>query len=265
MFCLSYIVPLRQISQRKGKIMKTDKDLNFLSSCKNDDLRTLCDILTHDRFGNVRITEQLTSTDEYNRSYPEDMLFLVPQISEELLKFGSNTLITFWNGKPDAYATILCRICKQMNVKTTKRDDIPIMERNLLTELCQDALNHMSERELRLLANENGIPDKRLTRQALTATMLMAIRTSRPILTRIASRVVQYIVEILTVRGVATAGIETAMRTVGGVLGPIGWTALGVWTVYDISSPAYRVCVPTVLQVATMRLNCFHNEKRRAV
>jgi len=241
--------------------MKTDKDLRFLSSCENEDLRVLCDILTHDRLGNIRITEQLTATDEYNRNYPEDMLFLVPQISNELLKYGSNTLATFWHNEPDSYQTVLRRVCKQMDVRTMEQDSVAKMEHNLLTTLCQDTLNKMSERELRLLANENGIPDKRLTRQALTAALLMAIRTSRAVLTRIAARVIQYIVEIVTIRGVATAGIETATRAVSSALGPIGWIALGAWTVYDITSPAYRVCVPAVLQVAYMRLNRFEKER----
>jgi uncharacterized protein YaaW (UPF0174 family) len=241
--------------------MKTDKDLRFLSSCENEDLRVLCDILTHDRLGNIRITEQLTATDEYNRNYPEDMLFLVPQISNELLKYGSNTLATFWHNEPDSYETVLRRVCKQMDVRTMEQDSVAKMEHNLLTTLCQDTMNKMSERELRLLANENGIPDKTLTRQALTAALLMAVRTSRAVLTRIAARIIQYIVEIITVRGVATAGIETATRAVGGALGPIGWIALGAWTVYDITSPAYRVCVPAVLQVAYMRLNRFAKER----
>ena len=246
---------------RAPKAKPTDKDLRFLSSCENEDLRVLCDILTHDRLGNIRITEQLTSTDEYNRSYPEDMLFLVPQISNELLKYGSNTLATFWHNEPDSYETVLRRVCKQMDVRTMEQDSVTKMERNLLTTLCQDTLNKMSERELRLLANENGIPDKTLTRQALTAALLMAVRTSRAVLTRVAARIIQYIVEIITVRGVATAGIETATRAVGGALGPIGWIALGAWTVYDITSPAYRVCVPAVLQVAYMRLNRFEKER----
>jgi uncharacterized protein YaaW (UPF0174 family) len=241
--------------------MTTDKDLRFLSSCENEDLRVLCDILTHDRLGNIRVTEQLTSTDEYNRNYPEDMLFLVPQISNELLKYGSNTLATFWHNEPDSYETVLRRVCKQMDVRTVEQDSVAKMEHNLLTTLCQDTLNKMSERELRLLANENGIPDKTLTRQALTAALLMAVRTSRAVLTRIAARVIQYIVELITIRGVATAGIETATRAVGGALGPIGWIALGAWTVYDITSPAYRVCVPAVLQVAYMRLNRFEKER----
>lgn len=246
---------------RAAKAKTTDKDLRFLSSCENEDLRVLCDILTHDRLGNIRITEQLTSTDEYNRNYPEDMLFLVPQISNELLKYGSNTLATFLHNEPDSYETVLRRVCKQMDVRTMEQDSVAKMERNLLTTLCQDTLNKMSERELRLLANENGIPDKTLTRQALTAALLMAIRTSRAVLTRIVARIIQYIVEIITVRGVATAGIETATRAVSGALGPIGWIALGAWTVYDISSPAYRVCVPAVLQVAYMRLNRFEKER----
>lgn len=246
---------------RAAKAKTTDKDLRFLSSCENEDLRVLCDILTHDRLGNIRITEQLTATDEYNRNYPEDMLFLVPQISNELLKYGSNTLATFWHNEPDSYETVLRRVCKQMDVRTMEQDSVAKMERNLLTTLCQDTLNKMSERELRLLANENGIPDKTLTRQALTAALLMAIRTSRAVLTRIAARIIQYIVEIITVRGVATAGIETATRAVSSALGPIGWIALGAWTVYDISSPAYRVCVPAVMQVAYMRLNRFEKER----
>lgn len=246
---------------RAAKAKTTDKDLRFLSSCENEDLRVLCDILTHDRLGNIRITEQLTATDEYNRNYPEDMLFLVPQISNELLKYGSNTLATFWHNEPDSYETVLRRVCKEMDVRTMEQDSVAKMERNLLTTLCQDTLNKMSERELRQLANENGIPDKTLTRQALTAALLMAIRTSRAVLTRIAARIIQYIVEIITVRGVATAGIETATRAVSSALGPIGWIALGAWTVYDISSPAYRVCVPAVLQVAYMRLNRFEKER----
>ena len=246
---------------RAAKAKTTEKDLRFLSSCENEDLRVLCDILTHDRLGNIRITEQLTATDEDNRNYPEDMLFLVPQISNELLKYGSNTLATFLHNEPDSYETVLRRVCKQMDVRTMEQDSVAKMEHNLLTTLCQDTLNKMSERELRLLANENGIPDKRLTRQALTAALLMAVRTSRAVLTRVAARIIQYIVEIITVRGVATAGIETATRAVGGVLGPIGWIALGAWTVYDISSPAYRVCVPAVLQVAYMRLNRFEKER----
>ena len=39
--------------------MKEDRDLSFLAYCKNEDLKTLVDMLTHDTNGEVRISEQL--------------------------------------------------------------------------------------------------------------------------------------------------------------------------------------------------------------
>ena len=51
--------------------MKQDKDLMFLASCQNDDLRTLCDILTYNNKGEIRLSEQLTDTDAYLNYYPD--------------------------------------------------------------------------------------------------------------------------------------------------------------------------------------------------
>jgi len=43
------------------------------------------------------------------------------------------------------------------------------------------------------------------------------------------------------------------MRGIGIALGPIGWAITAVWTFADLSSPAYRVTVPAVIQIAYMR------------
>ena len=53
--------------------MKQDKDLMFLASCQNDDLRALCDILTYNNKGEIRMSEQLTDTDAYLNCYPDKM------------------------------------------------------------------------------------------------------------------------------------------------------------------------------------------------
>ena len=42
--------------------MKEDRDLQFLASCKSEDLKTLVDMMTSDKDGNVRLSEQLTIT-----------------------------------------------------------------------------------------------------------------------------------------------------------------------------------------------------------
>ena len=51
--------------------MKEDRDLQFLASCKSEDLKTLVDMMTSDKDGNVRLSEQLTNTDAYLRYYPD--------------------------------------------------------------------------------------------------------------------------------------------------------------------------------------------------
>lgn len=43
------------------------------------------------------------------------------------------------------------------------------------------------------------------------------------------------------------------MRTLSILTGPVGWGITGLWTVVDIGSTAYRVTIPSVLQVAFLR------------
>ncbi|HNE26607.1 MAG TPA: ubiquinol-cytochrome C chaperone family protein, partial [Pseudomonadales bacterium] len=35
--------------------------------------------------------------------------------------------------------------------------------------------------------------------------------------------------------------------------GPIGWAITGIWTAIDIASPAFRVTIPAVIQIAALR------------
>ena len=67
------------------KVMKQDKDLAFLATCKNEDLRTLCDILTHDKNGELRLSEQLTNSDAYIDNYPEQMN-MIERLSAETIQ-----------------------------------------------------------------------------------------------------------------------------------------------------------------------------------
>ncbi|MBQ9665396.1 MAG: DUF3944 domain-containing protein [Bacteroidaceae bacterium] len=53
--------------------MKPDSDLTFLATCPNGELRTLCDILTHDKDGELRLSEQLSNSSIYLRCYPQHM------------------------------------------------------------------------------------------------------------------------------------------------------------------------------------------------
>jgi len=86
--------------------MKEDRDLSFLAYCKNEDLKTLVDMLTHDTNGEVRISEQLTNTDAYLYCYPYRLSMMWQEIANELQRFGGNTLANLYRRNGVCYKEI---------------------------------------------------------------------------------------------------------------------------------------------------------------
>ena len=233
-----------------------DKDLCFLVHCENSELRKLCDILTHDKDGHVRLSESLTATDVYLENYPERMQALAPSVADELLRFGSNSISTIIrHNTPDSYEAIVRRVCRQMKVKVGKYDTTTTMEHALLESLCEASIKSMAIDELRSLAEEAGIPSKGLMKKALAAAILVSMRINPVIFRRVAISVAYEFLSFVIGRGVALVGGRIVQRSVGVLLGPVGWIILTAWTAWDIASPAYRVCIPAIIQVALMRLS----------
>lgn len=234
--------------------MNQDKDLAFLATCSNEDLRTLCDILTYDSTGEIRLSEQLTDSDAYINCYPERMNLMATEIGEELRRFGSNTVKTFYRkGEADSYETIVRRVCKRMNVRVGAGDDTITMERDLLVTLCEQNTGRLSDEELRTLADKAGIPHKQLNRQLLITALLFAIRRNTYLLTEMIYYVTSRIANMLFGRWLTMMGMSTVGRYLSVAAGPIGWTLLAGWAISDIASPAYRVIIPAVIMVASMR------------
>lgn len=233
-----------------------DKDLSFLAHCDNGELQKLCDILTHDQNGQLRLTESLTCKEVYLENYPENMQALAPAIADELLRFGSNSIATALRyNTPDSYETVVRRVCHQMGVKVGKYDNAVTMERVLLEDLCEDGVKSLTLEELRTAADELGIPSKGLVKQALAAAILAAMRISPVVFRKVAVSMTYEVLSYVIGRGVAVVGARSFQRTLGVMAGPVGWAFLAAWTAWDIASPAYRVCIPAVIQIALMRLS----------
>ena len=236
--------------------MKPDNDLRFLKDCRNEDLKVLCDILTHDGNGDLRLTEQLTNTDDYLLYYPLQLGMMADTIAGELRKYGSNTVKTFVSqGEPDTYEVILQRVCRKMNVYTEEQASVPEVERSLLTTVCEQTTRKLTEGELRDLADDLGIQHKRVSRQVLVGVLMTAIRSNVRIFARLSYYVATRVATMLLGRSIMSLGIGNIGRMLGIASGPAGWAALTAWTISDIASPAYRVCVPAVIQVAAMRMS----------
>ena len=96
-----------------------DKDLAFLAKCRNEELRVLCDILTYDRNGMLRYAEQLTGSDAYLLHFPMEMSQMSGEIADELCKFGSNSVVTYFRKVvPGSYETVVRRVSLSPNLTT---------------------------------------------------------------------------------------------------------------------------------------------------
>ena len=234
--------------------MKQDKDLAFLATCENEDLRTLCDILTYNNKGEIRLSEQLTNSDAYINYYPDRMNLMTNELAEELRKFGSNTVKTICRkGEADSYETIVRRVCKRMKINVGSDNNTQEMERELLISICEHTTEKLSNEELRSFADKVGIPHKRLNRQMLVYAVMVAIRRNNYLMTEMVYYVSLRIANMLLGRWITVMGMSTVGRYLGMAAGPIGWAALAGWTISDIASPAYRVMIPAVIMVASMR------------
>ncbi|MBR6629219.1 MAG: DUF3944 domain-containing protein [Bacteroidaceae bacterium] len=239
--------------------MKEDRDLLFLSHCNSGDLKRLVDLMTHDKDGKMRYAEQLTNTDAYIYCYPNRLQMMWRDIANELQRFGGNTLMNVCRGGGVRYREILNDVCRKMQVYYTGRESTAYLEEKLLQKMCVSAVNGMSEDELRVMAEDLEMPTKNPRRYAIVAAVQLAIRRGGALFTRIAVYITRMMARMLLGRGAAMVGSNVISRAVGIAGGPVGWAISAGWIIYDVTSPAYRVTVPCVMQVACMRMQQMYN------
>lgn len=232
-----------------------DSNLIFLQNCTNEDLRSLCDILTHNHKGEVRLSEQLTYSDSYKRCYPDNMQEMWSAIAEELQRFGGNTFANMLRGGTGAsYDSIVRDVCKKMKVNLHSPVSVEEAEQLLLMKYCEKAIGMMDLNLLRELSAEIGVEPKNYNQQMLAATILIALRhSSNKLLGIVVDYIGANIGRILTGRGLYYAAGGVLSRVLGLLTGPVGWVITAGWFALDIASPAYRVTIPAVLMVACMR------------
>ena len=231
-----------------------DKNLEFLQHCNTEDLQVLVDYLTKDKDGELRVSEELTSTEAYKKYYPHSLPMMWKQIAEELQHYGGNTFANGLRGTGVPYREILTDVAKKQKVNFNSNNSVEQIEQYILQSIMEKAIEEMSEEELKKFLTEIDAGKTIGTKQAMTAGALAALRLGGFATYKMAVIVANAVARSLLGRGLTFAGNATLTRTLGVALGPIGWIVTGLWTLFDIASPAYRVTIPCVIQVAYMRL-----------
>ncbi|SDO92617.1 DUF3944 domain-containing protein [Selenomonas ruminantium] len=232
---------------------RNDEDLEILSIAENDDLQVLVDYLTRDEDGDLRLTEELTSTSGYknNRNNPNAYW---QDIAAELQCFGGNTFVNFLRGGEGVtYREVLCDVCDYLNVNYNSDASISVIEMNLLCKILIKALDEMDDDQMKELIDNLDIKVNHFTKQAVIAALQMMILKTGFSPYKISVIVANAVARTLLGRGISVAGNAALTKAISVFAGPVGIALNALWLAIDIAGPAYRVTVPAVIQVAYIR------------
>ena len=227
--------------------------LDFINTASNEDLRTLCDIITLDKDGSPRLTEELTGTAGYRMNYPGNMRALAPEMVDEFRRFGGNTFANIVRGEGPEYSEILRDVAKRQKVKIKSGDSDEVIERHLLEKMFDNISKTMTDEQLKEMMDQMGIHLKYYSREAAVAALQLAIREGGFACYKWLVVVANALAKFLTGRGLTIAANAALTKWLSVFAGPIGWAVTALWTVIDIAGPAYRVTIPAAIQIAYMR------------
>jgi UPF0174 protein HP_1588 len=205
-----------------------DKNLEFLQHCSTEDLQVLVDYLTKDKDGELRVSEELTSTEAYKKYYPHSLPMMWKQIAEELQHYGGNTFANGLRGTGVPYREILTDVAKKQKVNFNSNNSVEQIEQYILQSIMEKAIEEMSEEELKNFLTEIDAGKTIGTKQAMTAGALAALRLGGFATYKMAVIVANAVARSLLGRGLTFAGNATLTRTLGVALGPIGWIVTGL-------------------------------------
>lgn len=229
--------------------------MSVLEESSQDDLNILVDIITDSGDGRVSLDDEvmksLTTYKKAGKKYQQEHLRM---IAGEIQQFGGNSIINLFRGKGVAYREIAEDVADHLKVNYSGNQDIAQIESAILMKVVEKSLEQMSEDEKKAFFDE--FREFRVGAAPMTmATLQIAIKASGFAAYKLSLIAANAVARAVVGRGLALGVNAGIVRSVGAFAGPIGWAITAIWTAFDLASPAYRVTVPCVIQLAYMRQN----------
>lgn len=179
------------------------------------------------------------------------------EIATHLRKMGSNDIATLFRGGDGvSYEEIVVDVGEKLKVKAVNANkSVAENEEAILMKLFEDALAKMSDDEKRALFQSMGIKEYDIPLAATGTFIVQQLLRHYGgfAVYRVSLIVANMVSRALLGSGLSFAANATLTRTIGTMLGPIGWIATGLWLAVDIAGPAFRKTVPAVIHIAMLR------------
>ena len=227
--------------------------LAVLQVADPEDLGVLVDYLTDQGQGRVSLKDDVCNylvRCKNQKKYDDGAL---SAIAHEIGAFGGNTLINLFRGGGVPYLEVVQDVASHLKVNFNKSTDVPAIEDGIMRKLLTDAFDKMGEEERRAVLAELNVSSLSGLGASATAAALGGAKLAGFATYKIALIVANAVAKAILGTGLSLATNVAVTRAVGVMLGPVGWVITGLWTIADFASPAYRVTVPCVVQVAYIR------------
>ena len=255
----------RQLEPATATALASEDLLPFLKVCSNDELDPLVNYI--DKAWNAdRLYEHSLKK---NPLYPEHADY-VDEIDRNMRAMGGNAIAnffkrgdSFFKAEGPPYKTILLDLCGRDKIETTATHTVPELEKKYIIKKFDDAYARMTpEQKAEFAQSINEEMAKRgstfridgsMAKPAAAIVMMAGAEAAGFFIFQAAAILANAFAQVLIGSGLAFATNTAMMRVLGGVIGPIGWIATGVYTTYQFTTPAYTSLEPAVIHVAALR------------
>ncbi|MDO4987475.1 MAG: ubiquinol-cytochrome C chaperone family protein [Synergistes sp.] len=223
-----------------------DPDLNpVLHNASDEDLQPLVEYITGKLSNYIEIDEN------YKRD-PYKPTAYANTIASEIRSMGGNTFANLVRGGGVEYREIVCDVADKLKVNYNKNASVERIEGYIIQKLFADVLESLPSKEREQLLNDiaPGVP---LKKQAAAAAAIAAFNAGGFVSYKIALIVANSVAKIILGHGLSLAANATLTQTLGILSGPVGWAAVGAWTLINVAGPSYKVTIPCVVHIAMLR------------
>lgn len=194
------------------------------------------------------LVELLTNARRCTLSLSERDISLIAQAVKSL---GSNYLMFQVAGSMTPYESIVKMVAKKVGAKFKKGAQIPDIEWAIVSHLAEKAAKNLTPEQREAMQKDlENLEGRKIIGATLGVYLLSA---TSPVLQQALSQAVA--TQLLGRAGIQYVGtpIAATLPAISFWLGPLAWALGGFGLIWALTGPAYKVSVPAVVLIATMR------------
>ena len=226
--------------------------LDIIEKMNNEEKAVIADILLE----KGKLTENLSGNAMFRECHKTKTYSGCEElIASEIKCFGGNTIVNLLRGGGPTYHEIVCDVAKRLDVAVTSYDTVESIETAILSKIVIKMWVNMTESQKKDFLTAMNIKlktDSGFKAEGMAA-ISAAFRYGGFYSYEIAVIVANAVTKFALGRGLSLAANAAITKCLSVVTGPLGIALSTLWTVADVTGPAYRVTIPIVIYIAALR------------